>query len=41
MLGFTTSRDGLLQIEDEVLSSVVQKESILGFYDVDKTPLGR
>lgn len=41
MLGFTTSRDGLLQIEEDVLFSVVQRESILGFYNVDKTPLGR
>lgn len=41
MLGFTTSPDGLLQIEEGVLSSVIQKEPILGVYDVDKTPLGR
>lgn len=41
MLGFTTSPDGLLLIEEGVLSSVIQKEPILGVYDVDKTPLGR
>lgn len=41
MLEFTTSPDGLLLIEKGVLSSVIQKEPILGIYDVDKTPLGR
>ncbi|XP_060528371.1 death-associated protein kinase related-like isoform X2 [Cylas formicarius] len=41
MLGYTTSRDGLLQLEEGVLGTVVQKESILAVYDVDKTPLGR
>ncbi|KAF7287384.1 hypothetical protein GWI33_001740 [Rhynchophorus ferrugineus] len=41
MLDYNTSRDGLLQIQEEVLKSVIQKESILEVYDVDKTPLGR
>jgi serine/threonine kinase 17 len=41
MLGFTTSRDGLFQLSEEQLVSVVHKESILDVYDVDKTPLGR
>ncbi|KAH0809699.1 hypothetical protein GEV33_013089 [Tenebrio molitor] len=40
MLGFTTSRDGLFQLSEEQLVSVVHKESILDVYDVDKTPLG-
>lgn len=41
MLGFTPSKDGLLQIKDDLLSSLVQKEPITGVYDLDKTPLGR
>lgn len=41
MFGFTPSRDGLLQIEDDLLSSLIQKGNITGVYDLDKTPLGR
>lgn len=41
MFEFTISKDGLLQINAEVLSSVVHKEPIHGVYDVEKTPLGR
>ncbi|KAL1501903.1 hypothetical protein ABEB36_007137 [Hypothenemus hampei] len=41
MLDYNTSHDGLLQLERDVLDSVVQKTSILEFYQVDKTPLGR
>ncbi|CAH1185537.1 unnamed protein product [Phyllotreta striolata] len=41
MQGFTPSRDGLLQIDDDLLSSLIQKENITGVYDLDKTPLGR
>lgn len=41
MLDYKTSQDGLLQLEGDVLDSVVQKHNILEVYDVDKTPLGR
>ncbi|KYB25355.1 death-associated protein kinase related [Tribolium castaneum] len=41
MLGFSTSRDGLLQLSEEQLAAVVHKEPILDHYGVDKTPLGR
>nr|CAH7729276.1 unnamed protein product [Callosobruchus chinensis]CAI5841451.1 unnamed protein product [Callosobruchus analis] len=41
MLGYTTSRDGLLQLDPEVLTSVLRKEPIHSVYEVDKTPLGR
>ncbi|KAJ8913845.1 hypothetical protein NQ315_003754 [Exocentrus adspersus] len=41
MLRFAISSDGLLQIEESVLASFIQKASVLGVYDVDKTPLGR
>lgn len=38
---FVASKDGLLQISENVLSTFIKKESIQEFYDVDKTPLGR
>ncbi|XP_019869544.1 death-associated protein kinase related isoform X2 [Aethina tumida] len=41
MMGFTTSRKGLLQIADGVLEDYVIRTPISTVYDVDKTPLGR
>ncbi|XP_066248238.1 death-associated protein kinase related-like isoform X1 [Euwallacea similis] len=41
MLDYKTSNDGLLQLERDVLDSVVQKSNIQEVYEVDKTPLGR
>lgn len=38
---FVPSKEGLLQISENVLSTFIKKESIQEFYDVDKTPLGR
>ncbi|XP_050313402.1 death-associated protein kinase related-like [Anthonomus grandis grandis] len=42
MLQCKTSCDGLLQLEHEVLESIVHKENVMDVYEVDpKTPLGR